>query len=110
MVFDEAKLFRERLRMLRELKGMSQRTLEEKIGKEENYITRIETGRIDTPPIEVTAKIARELDVPMSELYFFEGMDDNADALRAKIRSLIQTDDTKRLRKYYRLMLVAHEE
>ncbi len=64
--------------MLREAKGLSQSQLEEKIGKEENYITRVETGRIDTPPIDLTARIARALDV--------------------------------QLRKYYRLLLVAHEE
>jgi putative transcriptional regulator len=110
MRLDEAKLFRERLRMLREAKGLSQRELEERIGKEENYITRIETGRIDTPPIEVTAKIARELDVSMSDLYFFEGVDDSAEALRAKIQRLIQTDNPKQLRKYYRLLLVSNEE
>lgn len=107
---DEAKLFREHLRMLREAKGLSQSQLEERIGKEENYITRVETGRIDTPPIEVTAKIARALDVSLSDLYFFEGLDDNADVLRAKIERLIQIDDSKKLRKYYRLLLVSSDE
>ena len=110
MSSDEARLFRERLRTLREAKRLSQSQLEERIGKEENYITRVETGRIDTPPIDVTAKIARALEVSMSELFFFEGVDDSAEALRAKIQRLIQTDDPKRLRKYYRLMLVSHEE
>ena len=38
-------------RMLREAKGVSQTQLEERIGKEANYITRVETGRIDTPPL-----------------------------------------------------------
>jgi transcriptional regulator with XRE-family HTH domain len=110
MSSNEAKLFREHLRMLREAKGLSQSQLEEKIGKEENYITRVETGRIDTPPIDLTARIARALDVSMSDLYFFEGVDDSAEALRAKIQRLIQTDDPKQLRKYYRLLLVALEE
>jgi transcriptional regulator with XRE-family HTH domain len=105
----EAKLFREHLRMLREAKGLSQSQLEEKIGKEENYITRVETGRIDTPPIDITAKIARALEVSMSDLYFFEGVDDSADVLRSKIQTLLKTNDPKRLRKYYRLLLVAHE-
>ena len=36
---DEANLFRDRLRTLREAKGLSQSQLEEKIGKEANYIT-----------------------------------------------------------------------
>jgi transcriptional regulator with XRE-family HTH domain len=107
---DEARLFRERLRTLREARNLSQSELEEKIGKEDNYITRIETGRIDTPPIDVTAKIARALGVSMSDLYFFEGVDDSPDALRAKIEALIRTDDAKRLRRYYRLLLVADEE
>ena len=96
--------------MLREAKGLSQSQLEEKIGKEENYITRVETGRIDTPPIDLTARIAQALDVSMSDLYFFEGVDDDAETLRAKIQRLIQTDDPKLLRKYYRLLLVSHEE
>lgn len=96
--------------MLREAKGLSQTQLEEKIGKETNYITRVETGRIDTPPLDVLARIAHELDVSMSDLFFFEGVDDNAEALRAKIHRLVQTNDVKRLRKYYRLLLVSLEE
>jgi transcriptional regulator with XRE-family HTH domain len=109
MSSDEARLFRERLRSLRESKGLSQSQLEERIGREANYVTRVETGRIDTPPLDVIAAIARELGVPMSELFSFEGMDDTAEALREKITRLIQTDDRLRLRKYYRLMLVSDE-
>lgn len=96
--------------MLREAKGLSQSQLEERIGREENYITRVETGRIDTPPIDVTAKIARALGVSLSDLYFSEGVDDSPEVLRAKIQELIRTDDPKQLRKYYRLILVAREE
>ena len=104
---DEAKPFREHLRMLREAKGVSQATLEERIGKEANYITRIETGRIDTPPFEVLTRIADELDVSLSDLFFYEGVDDNADVLREKINRLVGAADVKQLRKYYRLMMVS---
>jgi transcriptional regulator with XRE-family HTH domain len=107
---DDAKPFREHLRMLREAKGLSQTQLEERIGKEANYITRVETGRIDTPPIDVVARIAHVLDVSISDLFFFEGVDDSAEALRAKIHRLVETGDVKRLRKYYRLLLVSSEE
>lgn len=96
--------------MLREAKGLSQSQLEEMIGREENYITRVETGRIDTPPIDVTARIARSLGVSLSDLYFLEGIDDSPEVLRAKIQELIQTDDPKQLRRYYRLILVASEK
>jgi transcriptional regulator with XRE-family HTH domain len=96
--------------MVREAKGLSQSQVEEKIGSQDNYITRVETGRIDTPPIEMTAKIARALGVSLSDLYFFEGVDDNPDVLRAKIEELLRTNDPKLLRKYYRLLLVSSEK
>lgn len=89
---------------------MSQGQLEERIGREANYITRVETGRIDSPPLDVIAAIARALDVPMSELFFFEGIDESADLLRSRIQRLIETDDVDRLRRYYRLMLVSNED
>jgi transcriptional regulator with XRE-family HTH domain len=107
---DDAMLFRERLRILRESKGMTQSRLEEKIGRERNYITRVETGRIDTPPLDGISKIAEGLEVSMSDLFFFEGVDANAEVLRARISDLVQTSDVKQLRKYYRLMLVSREE
>jgi transcriptional regulator with XRE-family HTH domain len=105
-----SKLFRERLRSLREAKGLSQSQLEEKIGKEANYITRIETGRIDSPPLEVISSIADGLGVLMSDLFSFEGLDDSADELRAKINGLIETNDPAVLRRFYRLLLVAQEK
>lgn len=102
-------MFRERLRALREAKGLSQGQLEEKIGREANYVTRVETGRIDSPPLDVIAAIARELGVTMSDLFFFEGTDDTPEAIREKIHRLIETNDIGRLRRYYRLMLVSDE-
>jgi transcriptional regulator with XRE-family HTH domain len=109
MSSDDAKLFRERLRMLRESKALTQSQLEEKIGRERNYITRVETGRIDTPPLDGISKIAKGLDVSMSDLFFLDGIDDNAEMLRGRINALVQTSDVKQLRKYYRLMLVSRE-
>lgn len=107
---DGSKLFRERLRSLREAKGLSQSQLEERIGKEANYITRIETGRIESPPLDVISSIAEGLGVLMSDLFSFEGLDDSANELRAKIHGLIDTNDPALLRKYYRLLLVAQEK
>lgn len=107
---DDGKFFRERLRVLRESKGLTQGQLEERIGKEANYITRVETGRIDTPPIETLSKIAQELGVSMSDLFFFQGIDDDAEALRRKIQQMAQTSDVKQLRMFYRLMLVCQEK
>ena len=96
--------------MLRESKALTQFQLEEKIGRERNYITRVETGRIDTPPLDGISKIAEGLEVSIGDLFFLEGIDDNVDVLRTRINALVQTSDVKQLRKYYRLMLVSREE
>jgi transcriptional regulator with XRE-family HTH domain len=106
----DAKLFRERLASLRKEKGFRQEQLSAKLGKASNYVMRVETGRIKTVPLVTIAKIAKNLDISISDLFFFQGNDGSPEELRAKIRRLVETDDVKKLRKYYRLLLVASEE
>lgn len=106
----DAKLFRERLAELRKEKGFNQPQLSERLGKAHNYIGRVETGRIDTPPLDTIAEIAKHLDVSVSDLFFFQGKGDSLGELRGKIQRLIETEDVKKLRKYYRLLLVAAEK
>ena len=60
--------------------------------------------------MDVISSIAKELGVLMSDLFSFEGVDDSADELRAKIYALTSTDDPVVLRKYYRLLLIAQEK
>jgi len=79
------------------------------IGAGPQYVGHVETGRIKTPPWERMSKLARALNVSISDLLFFEGVDDNAEVLRSKIQRLAQTNDVARLRMYYRLMLVCRE-
>jgi transcriptional regulator with XRE-family HTH domain len=102
-------LFRKRLASLREAQGLTQATLSEMIGAGPQYVGHVETGRIKTPPWERMNKLARALNVSISDLLFFEGVDDNAEVLRSKIQRLAQTNDVARLRMYYRLMLVCRE-
>jgi transcriptional regulator with XRE-family HTH domain len=102
-------LFRKRLASLREAQGLTQATLSEMIGAGPQYVGHVETGRIKTPPWERMSKLARALNVSISDLLFFEGVDDNAEVLRSKIQRLAQTNDVARLRMYYRLMLVCRE-
>ena len=110
MTINTAKLLRERLRVLREAKGLSQKEVEDGIGKEANYITRVETGRIEWPPSDAIDKICEFLQVSPSELFFAEGLDDNAEVLRQKIQNLLRTANAEQLRKFYRHMLVALEK
>lgn len=103
-------LFRMRLASLREAEGLTQTKLSEMIGAGPQYVGHIETGRIKTPPWERMKKLAKALNVSMSDLFFFEGADGNAEELRAKIHRLAQTNDVRQLRTYYRLMLVCREK
>lgn len=104
------RLFRERLAFLRKKKGLKQEELSAKLGKASNYVMRVETGRIKTPPLGMIAKIAKCLDLSLSDLFFYQGNDLSPKELRDKILKLISTDDVKQLRKFYRLMLVSTEE
>jgi transcriptional regulator with XRE-family HTH domain len=106
----DAKLFRERLVVLRKTKGLKQDQLSSKLGKASNYMMRVETGRIKNVPMVTMTKIAKCLDISIGDLFFFQGNDSSPEELRQRIRRLIETDDVKKLRKYYRLLLVATEE
>jgi transcriptional regulator with XRE-family HTH domain len=104
--------FRERLALLRKAKGLTQHELERRIGKletEAGYISRIETGAIETPPFDVIDKIANELDVDVFELFFGYGLDETAEQLRERIANVLATQDVAQLRKIYRLILVSLE-
>ena len=102
--------FRKRLASLREAEGLTQAELSEMIGAGPQYVGHLETGRIKTPPWDRMKKLAKALKVSMSDLFFFEGVDDGAEELRTKIHRLAQSNDVKQLRTYYRLMLVSREK
>jgi transcriptional regulator with XRE-family HTH domain len=107
---DQGVLFRKRLTSLRKAAGLTQAALSEMIGAGPQYVGHVETGRIKTPPWERMNKLAKALNVSMSDLLFFEGIDDSAEVLRLKIQRLAQTNDVEQLRMYYRLMLVSREK
>lgn len=113
MTLNAGELFRDRLALLRKAKGLTQQELERRIGKletEAGYISRVETGGIETPPFEVVDRIAQELDVEVVELFFGEGLDKSAEQLRESISAVLATQDVAQLRKIYRLILVTLEK
>jgi transcriptional regulator with XRE-family HTH domain len=72
MSLNIAERFRERLGMLRKMRGLTQQELESKIGeseKEAGYISRLETGAIETPPFETIQKIADALEFVSSSSF-----------------------------------------
>ena len=80
------------------------------IGAGPQYISHLETGRIKTPRWDRMKKLANVLSVSLNDLFFFEGIDDNAEVLRSKIQHLAETSDVEKLRKCYRLMIVSQEK
>ena len=57
----------DRLKQLRELKGLSQGEIEERSGLFRCYISRVENGHA-VPVVETLEKFARALDVPLYQL------------------------------------------
>jgi transcriptional regulator with XRE-family HTH domain len=101
-------LFGQRLAALRGAKGLEQHQLGRLVGKKDKYVSAIETGKTFPRP-EMIPLLAKALGAPVSALFFFEGMDNDAKLLRKQIDSLLQTSDAAQLRKFLRHMLVALE-
>ncbi|MDE3135350.1 MAG: helix-turn-helix transcriptional regulator [Acidobacteriota bacterium] len=59
----------ERLRMLRETKGMPQSEIERRTGLLRCYVSRVENGHT-VPSIETLEKLARALEVPLYQLFY----------------------------------------
>jgi transcriptional regulator with XRE-family HTH domain len=68
---DLAVLFRKQLASLREAEGLTQVKLSEMIGAGPQYVGHVETGRIKTPPWDRLKKLAKALNVSVSDLFFF---------------------------------------
>lgn len=105
---DWAKLFGKQLSKVRKAKGLKQHQVEEKIGSGPQYLSHLETGR-SKPGFDNIFEIAQALDGSAIDLFFVEGLDDKKEVLRRRIESLLDRCDEKRLRKIYRLILVALE-
>jgi transcriptional regulator with XRE-family HTH domain len=58
----------DRLRALRETKGMTQSDVEKRTGLLRCYLSRIENGRV-APSIETLEKLSRALEAPLSQLF-----------------------------------------
>ena len=106
----DGKQFRARLVLLRNAKGLTQERLGEKIGRASNYISRVETGSIKTVPYDILETLARVLDVTIDDLLFVEGLQESEKEIKERILRLLETTDAKKLRKWYRMLLITIEE
>jgi transcriptional regulator with XRE-family HTH domain len=51
--------------------------LSESVDRDNGYISRVETGEIEWPPLEQLSKIAEAFDVPLLEIFSGDGMADS---------------------------------
>lgn len=105
---DWAKLFGKQLSKVRKAKGLKQHVVEEKIGSGPQYVSHLETGR-SKPGFDNIFEIAEALDSSAMDLFFVAGLDDKKEVLRRRIDNVLDRCDEERLRKIYRLILVALE-
>ncbi len=102
----DARGFRARIAELRNARGLTQAKLSESVDRDNGYISRVETGEIEWPPLEQLSKIAAALDVPLLEIFNSDGMADSEEELRSRIGRMIATADLATLRKYFRILLI----
>ena len=104
--------FGRRLAELRDQAGLTQGELGERIGRSENAVVSIETGRSGTYTY-VAARMARALGVTLPDLFDVADQPAQESEKRTVVRKLVKTirhDDTQTLRLIARLAEVTHDE
>ena len=108
MASDLKHRFGKRLAFLRSSRNLEQHQLGLRVGKGNKFISRIETGK-SFPRPEMIARLAKALELPVSALFFDEGVDGNPKLMRKFIDSFLDESNAKQLRKYFLQMLISHE-
>lgn len=108
MTSDLKRRFGKRLALLREIRKLEQHQLGRMIGKKDRYISSVETGK-NFPRPEMIDRLAKALQVPVSAFFFDEDVDNNPKALRKFIESILDSSNTKELRKYLLQMVIIHD-
>jgi transcriptional regulator with XRE-family HTH domain len=93
----------ERLKDLREQKGMSQGEVEKRTGLLRCYISRIENGHT-VPSVDTLEKMARALEIPMYRFFTDDAHAEKPDIPAQKIvRRAVTTKDERELRTFAKL-------
>ena len=87
----------ERLRVVRERKGLSQGDIEKRTGLLRCYISRVENGHT-VPAVETLEKIARALEIPLYQ-FLYDG--DESELPLPKARNRGSETDVPELRKFH---------
>jgi transcriptional regulator with XRE-family HTH domain len=97
---DHAKLFGQRLKVLRKANKLNQAELAEKVGIETKYLSNIETGR-RSPSFDKTVALAKALEVPMSALFSFDRDEADPKMLKRRIEANLAKATVQQLKQIY---------
>jgi transcriptional regulator with XRE-family HTH domain len=97
---DHAKLFGKRLKALRKANKLSQAQLAERIGVGTKFLGDLETAR-RSPSFETLGSIARELDVGVYNLFYFEKFEDDPKIIRRRLDSVLNKCTPEQVKQIY---------
>lgn len=97
---DQAKLFGKRLKALRKSRKLSQAQLAEKIDVGAKFLGDLETAR-RSPSFETIVSIAKELDVRLYDLFYFEKDLDDPKVLRRRLEALLNGCTHQQIKQIY---------
>ena len=97
---DPAKQFGRQLKALRKARKLSQAQLAERIGVGTKFLGDLETAR-RSPSFETIASIAKELDVPVHELFYFDKSPNDPRQLRRRLEVLLNRCSPQQIKQIY---------
>jgi transcriptional regulator with XRE-family HTH domain len=97
---DQAKLFGKRLKALRKARKLSQAQLAEKIGVGTKFLGDLETAR-RSPSFETIVSIAKELEVPAYDLFYFEKTEDDPKLVRRRLETVLSKCTPQQIKQIY---------
>src|SRR5258706_4266622 len=97
---NQGKLFGTRLKALRKSRKLSQAQLAEKIGVGTKFLGDLETAR-RSPSFETIVSIAKELDVPIYDLFYFEKGEGDPKVVRRRLEVVLNNCTPQQVKQIY---------
>lgn len=98
------KQFGENFRRIRKAKRLTQEIVAERASVPSSYISELENGNAN-PTLQTTERLARGLDVDISELFFFKYGRATPEQIRERIKAVVDEADSQALHSLYDAVL-----
>lgn len=109
MTSDLPHRFGRRVALLRKARNLEQHQLGQRIGRDNKFISRIETGT-SFPRPDIIEKLAKALQVPVTLLFWDQEVDNNPRIMRKAVDSFLDKSDARLMRKLCLQILIFRED